>query len=1080
MDPVTAFSLAAGVLQVVDVGFKAIKICRELYKSGSLAEYKGVNEVTEALGIFASASYYLLSWLCSMMLAIEIHPLLSLGLVWSLDTTSAEAPYIRTQSLIDSQGSATRQINTLVFQSTPACSQDDLELVELSKKCSRVADDLQTELRKLKLEQSGLKMAIKKSFRVMRKRESLKAKQDLLGKYKGVLDTRILLRLDTRALRQNQNTLGLDQRIQILAQALEQGHTTVDQLLAHHSRQIQDHIDKKFESFTKVEEENQPYQQFLESLFFPEIESRQEQIPEVFENTCSWIFDSPDSERRQWPSFRDWLVAGQGVYWISGKPGSGKSTLMKYLINEDRTQKYLNKWKGDTDLHVVSFFFWRAGTALQKSATGLLRSLVYQIAKQRPDFMDIATGQHDDAMRGVAAAETFLAAWTDHRLLSILTRFLDQKPRSVTLCAFVDGLDEFVGDEDLLLNIVRLFSKSSQCKLCVSSRPEQVFRHEFKQCSQLRVQDLNRMDIEIMAHGKLIPRLQESSCIIYDGVELASLLEDLIEKASGVFLWLDLMVKSLIRGARNGDTIQDLRRRLLRTPETIQGVYAHILDSLDPVYQEERIKYFGILSAAAALGCPVTTLKLVCGEGEAWERVIRFDLDYFITYAYNLACRRLETRLVAACGDLVEVTDPTRCESEENLVEDDMRLDRIVDFTHRTALDYVRERYKTELQEVSSYTKSITHLARGSIGSSALTRIPVQYETWHDLEPLLDLLRSVMSVLCTLNPSSDVDESSESEQVRLTGHAFDTLQNMYSAAHNSKNNLFDDAFFVQCMFPLDLRYKAKHPVKDRLGCAAFLGCSDYVQYHLSKAEHVNQRISDIFRCCIYHLYSDDSEWDYESVVSISRYKFWPRIFPALQQMLQYNPDPQELFNADSLTFEHDSLWGAFLLRLIWRIEILDYPQGNQELALESSCLDLIETLLSQGSDPNTRIRFGSLLPFGLVMETSPLALVNRLENGALRSKLEMRLRSAGSVYHERFLFATREDSAHRWYRLSRDRARRLREVYYPPNPLSWRFSIEPAVADILWDIEANTAADDDITEDQMRDEIKNLPLSYST
>lgn len=50
MDPVTAFSLAAGILQVVDVSFRALAQCRELCRDGSLAEHRETTEVTDALG----------------------------------------------------------------------------------------------------------------------------------------------------------------------------------------------------------------------------------------------------------------------------------------------------------------------------------------------------------------------------------------------------------------------------------------------------------------------------------------------------------------------------------------------------------------------------------------------------------------------------------------------------------------------------------------------------------------------------------------------------------------------------------------------------------------------------------------------------------------------------------------------------------------------------------------------------------------------------------------------------------------------------------------------------------------------
>lgn len=51
MDPVTAFGLAAGVLQCLDVGFRAVTTCRELYQDKSLAQHRETQEITEDLGI---------------------------------------------------------------------------------------------------------------------------------------------------------------------------------------------------------------------------------------------------------------------------------------------------------------------------------------------------------------------------------------------------------------------------------------------------------------------------------------------------------------------------------------------------------------------------------------------------------------------------------------------------------------------------------------------------------------------------------------------------------------------------------------------------------------------------------------------------------------------------------------------------------------------------------------------------------------------------------------------------------------------------------------------------------------------
>ena len=52
MDPLTSFSLAASVLQVIGFSAKVIEICRELHKNGSLAQYEDSKKVIDALGMY--------------------------------------------------------------------------------------------------------------------------------------------------------------------------------------------------------------------------------------------------------------------------------------------------------------------------------------------------------------------------------------------------------------------------------------------------------------------------------------------------------------------------------------------------------------------------------------------------------------------------------------------------------------------------------------------------------------------------------------------------------------------------------------------------------------------------------------------------------------------------------------------------------------------------------------------------------------------------------------------------------------------------------------------------------------------
>lgn len=66
--------------------------------------------------------------------------------------------------------------------------------------------------------------------------------------------------------------------------------------------------------------------------------------------------------------------------WIKGSPGSGKSTLMKYLYNAHDV--YFR------DYVVAAYYFHARGADLQKGRLGVLRSLLHQILVQRPQILD--------------------------------------------------------------------------------------------------------------------------------------------------------------------------------------------------------------------------------------------------------------------------------------------------------------------------------------------------------------------------------------------------------------------------------------------------------------------------------------------------------------------------------------------------------------------------------------------------------------------------------------------------------------------------------------------------------------------
>ncbi|TGJ80302.1 hypothetical protein E0Z10_g8461 [Xylaria hypoxylon] len=82
-------------------------------------------------------------------------------------------------------------------------------------------------------------------------------------------------------------------------------------------------------------------QDFLESLYFSKIKARQRKIESVHSKTFGWIFRSSVGDESKTLSFEQWLREGCGTFWIQGKAGSGKSTLMKFICSHATTEGLL-------------------------------------------------------------------------------------------------------------------------------------------------------------------------------------------------------------------------------------------------------------------------------------------------------------------------------------------------------------------------------------------------------------------------------------------------------------------------------------------------------------------------------------------------------------------------------------------------------------------------------------------------------------------------------------------------------------------------------------------------------------------
>jgi hypothetical protein len=437
----------------------------------------------------------------------------------------------------------------------------------------------------------------------------------------------------------------------------------------------------------------------LASIYFPAKAQRYEAVSEAHQNTFEWIFQEETAQQYSWSSFLEWLLSGSGVYWVNGKAGSGKSTLLKFIYDDARTRDHLKSWAEGTPLAIAEFF-WNSGTTEQKSQTGLLRAILHDIWDQHPELIPVTLpldwariySQLLDPNSG-----TPTISWSLRKLMAAVKSLVTQTVVSLKLCLFIDGLDEYDGDHEELGEFFKGIASSPHFKICLSSRPLVVFEDLFKRCPSLRLQDLTCMDIQRFVNDRL--RSSEVYCdlAMKDPNSALVLVNEIVQKADGVFLWVKIVVGSLLNGFRNRDTILDLEKRLRLFPRELEPLYDHIFSLIDPIYREWASKAFQIMRATqeqrtrrhsnympATDAPPLTALALYLAINEEIRHieVYAMTLENLLDHSENLT-----VQLTARCAGLLEVKD------------DDQRIGghyavfglstTTIHWLHRTARDYI-------------------------------------------------------------------------------------------------------------------------------------------------------------------------------------------------------------------------------------------------------------------------------------------------------------------------------------------------------------------------------------------------------
>ncbi|KAF4472943.1 P-loop containing nucleoside triphosphate hydrolase [Fusarium albosuccineum] len=461
----------------------------------------------------------------------------------------------------------------------------------------------------------------------------------------------------------------------------------------------------------------------LESLSFPGMYQRYDEVTEAHDQTLRWIFGEDPIENFDGQSIDDtedtdvagevddsptagtdhakdaaretittWLSSGDGIFHVSGKLGSGKSTLIKYLYEHHCTTAMLQEWAGSHKLIHANFFFWKPGSTMQKSLPGLYRSLLHSVLLAAPELIHTTFPEIWSHLKSTPWQVTTSTRFSEKDTRRALFRLISDATlnKNHRICFFIDGLDEYQGtlqeDAKCLVELLSRLTANSRggVKMCVSSREDNVFMNAFAATQRIRVHEVTRSDMKQYVSTKL-PSTREEG-----GKE--ELTETIVHNSSGIFLWVALVVRRIRDQIENGHGLVSLRREIDALPKEMEGLLALILNSLSELDLKEAYQIFSmVIKWNKYDGGFLSIMSYSFLDEYNQNPTFVFDEDFSYTRLQpaNLTTRRnlAFKRLNGCCRGLVEAVLHRYQNAHDGPDED--TNDYAIVFTHRCVSEFL-------------------------------------------------------------------------------------------------------------------------------------------------------------------------------------------------------------------------------------------------------------------------------------------------------------------------------------------------------------------------------------------------------
>lgn len=327
------------------------------------------------------------------------------------------------------------------------------------------------------------------------------------------------------------------------------------------------------------------------------------------DGSCEWLTDRE--------SFQNWQFNEKSsrYFWLRGKPAMGKTVIASHVIRH-------------LEGNQCSYFFFKHGDRVTSSLAALFRSMAFQMAgsnrRVRENLIDI---QQDDPHLDV---DNVRSIW--RKVYGAVFGLPFHQPHYWV----IDALDECRAAESRdfggLFSLLSKIDSSIPLKVFITSR----FSFDIDQCfaplhpivEQLTIDDTSR-DIRMYVENN------SQNLPVETEAQRQDMVETIIEKSSGCFLWAVLVIRQL----QDVLSLEEVEEVLKEVPIEMENLYLRNLEILSKKERQKRLAITIITWTLFSMRA-ITTVEL--------KEAIKLETNQTVS-------RDLEKSIPSLCGQMVQV-----------------------------------------------------------------------------------------------------------------------------------------------------------------------------------------------------------------------------------------------------------------------------------------------------------------------------------------------------------------------------------------------------------------------------------------